>query len=75
MNNVPWLLSVFGYGKAAAIVAICFSLYWFVWPMIQKQMDAGGEKPVTKQATCSCGWSGNVSSVKPICPKCGKAIG
>jgi hypothetical protein len=51
----------------AAGAAVSVYVLYRLWNGMQSKPSAA-----TAAATCSCGWSGNVSRFKPTCPRCGK---
>ncbi len=42
--------------------------------LIQKIFSGGGASDGYLKGSCACGWSGQMSKYKPICPRCGTRL-
>jgi hypothetical protein len=42
--------------------------------VLKKVLAGKEENPDVLKRRCPCGWSGEVSKYRPVCPKCGKPV-
>ena len=60
-------------GGMRVVVGVVVALVTLM--VIKRLMKQGRVESHTQRKLCgSCGWEGSVSTFKPKCPKCGKAI-
>lgn len=52
-----------------AAVAVAAAVFLLRWLFARKP-----ESPHTELRRCSCGWVGEVSRYRPVCPKCAKRL-
>ncbi len=45
-----------------------------VLKLIGKIMSGGGKSDQFVAGACACGWNGQMSKYRPVCPKCGSKL-
>lgn len=68
MEQVQGLIDQIGMGRLMALggFAAAAIVGWKLWKSGQSTTSG-----VTTPARCTCGWSGQASKHRPICPRCG----